>query len=134
MSAVEPWSFVAGDGTPIDVTEEHLETARCLIEEGWHQVSRRYRSLARLPDGLSGVTALIDAELRSEYPHPDLESWAKGLGDTHAGDHYLRCYALRDGNVCELDIPTFAAFRKLGGDTYMAGGYKNRQERKATGG
>ena len=118
MNDVEPWSFVAGDGIPIDVTDEHIESARQLIEEGWHQTSRAYRMLARLPDGMTGVEALIDAERRSQHPQSNVVKWANGLGNAGAGEHYLRCYASRDLHGCTLDIPTFSAFKKLGGGTY----------------
>lgn len=120
MNEVEPFSFrTPCEGTPVEVTEEHLESARQLIAEGWHQVSRAYRTLARLPDGKTGVEALIDAELRSKHPHFRLREWAEGLGERSAGNHYLRCYAKQDLNWCELDVPTFVAFRKLGGGTYL---------------
>lgn len=118
MSDVEPWSFVAGDGTSIDVTGEHLDHAQRLINEGACQVSRKHRMVARLPPGKTGVQALIEAERATDYPHPDLDRWARGLGDRGAGDQYMRCYADTEGNVVTLDIPTFAAFRKLGGNTY----------------
>lgn len=131
MNEVEPWSFTAGDGAHIEVTAEHIESARQLLEEGWHQVSRRYRTLARLPDGMNGVEALIDAELRSEHPHPNLEKWARGLGNGSAGEHYMRCYAHRDLNQCKLDIPTFAAFRKLRGDTYGSWYYRTHERKSA---
>lgn len=118
MKVVEPWSFVAGDGAPIDVTQEHIDHAMRLINEGACQVSRKHRMVARLPPGKTGVQALIEAERASEHPHPNLEEWARGMGEAHAGDHYMRCYADQEGNIVTLDIPTFAAFRKLGGSTY----------------
>jgi len=119
LNDVEPWSFVAGDGARIDVTAEHIEAARRLLAEGWCQTSRRFRCVARLPPGQTGVEALIDASRRHRsFPLADLERWARGLGERHAGDHYLRCHAEQDGNSRQLDIPTFAAFRKLGGNTY----------------
>jgi hypothetical protein len=123
VSEPKPWAFVAGDGATVEVTQEHLEEARRLIDEGWHQVSRAYRGVARLPEGMTGTEALIDAERRSDHPHPNLETWATRMGEAHAGEHYLRCYAGRDGHSRDLDIPTFAAFRKLGGGTYLQWAY-----------
>lgn len=121
MNQVEPFSFTAGDGAHIDVTQEHIEVAKKLIDEGWWQVSRRHRSIARLPYKTTGIWALIQACLKhGGVPRQDVEKWATGLGETHAGDHYLRCYADYEGNTRDLDIPTFAAFRKLGGQTYRA--------------
>ena len=113
MSQAEPWSFILGNGTAIDVTREHIDHAKCLIDEGAHQVSRKHRMVAKLPTGLDGIEALIQAERRLDYPHPNLEEWARGLGNRHAGDQYMRCYAEQEGNMVTLDIPTFAAFRKL---------------------
>lgn len=118
MNEVEPWTFKLNGGIEIEVTEDHIEAARRLIEEGWYQVSRRHRLLSRLPEKTTGKEALINAEGRSSRSRRETERWANALGDFHAGDQYLRCYAHLDQNCCEVDIPTFAAYRKLGGGTY----------------
>lgn len=103
----------------VEPTKKHFDTAQELIDEGWYQVSRRWRTVARLPDGKTGVQALTEAETRR-----DAEKWAKMLGEGSAGDHFLRCHANKDGLWKELDVPTFAAFRKLGGDTYQSAHYR----------
>jgi hypothetical protein len=82
------------------------EVAKLLGGE-WFQVSRRYRIVARLPEGKTGIEALSEASGRPE--------WAAGLRETNAGDQFLRVYAT---DTRTLDRPTFAAFRKAGGGTY----------------
>lgn len=128
MNQVTPWSFTAGNGDLIEVTQEHIDAAKTLIEEGWYQTSRRHRMLSRLPYKTTGVFALIQACLRyGGIPRQDVEKWATGMGETHAGDHYLRVYAGYDGNDKTVDIPTFAAYRKLGGDTYTSARYRHER-------
>jgi hypothetical protein len=127
MNEVEPWTFRAGDGTLIEVAEEHIEAARDLVRGGWHQISRKHRKLARLPEGKNGRRALIDAELALDYPHPNLEEWAGRMGADRAAMHYLSVHASREGNVVTVDIPTFAAYLKLGGGTYLDFSYDKRQ-------
>jgi hypothetical protein len=105
------------------------ERAQWLISNGWYQTSRKYRMLCRLPEGKTGVEALVDAE-KSTRPW-DAEKWAKGLGEGSAGDHFLRCHATsKDGLSTEVDQATFDAFRKLGGDTYASAHYRRARERK----
>ena len=133
MNAVEqPFSFrtydpLTGHGDLVEVAPEHIESARQLIEEGWYQVSRKYRTLARLPDGMTGVEALIHGCRKTGYPNRDPVAWAEGMGNAHAGGYYLRRQAQQDLNWCELDIPTFAAFRKLGGTTYTSWYYQTHE-------
>jgi hypothetical protein len=94
----------------------------------WFQVSRRYRTVARLPDGMTGIEALIEAQAQSEYPHPDYEKWAKGMGEGSAGDHFLRCYAKKQELWMELGRRTFEAYRKAGGETYAVAFYRRQRE------
>ena len=131
MNAVEPFSFRHPTGAPlIEVTAEHIENARKLIEEGWCQTSRKHRMLARLPDGKTGVEALADAERR--YGHqPDPVKWATGLGNGGAGSFYLSRYAHHDLNNCTVDLPTFSAFKKLGGTTYYHWYYETYKRKSA---
>lgn len=107
--------------------------AQALLDEGWYQVSRNHRMLARLPEGKTGMEALIDAENESGHPHPDLEEWAHGLGEAHAGDSFLRCHAMRLASRFPdefahlsktLDSFTFNEWRRLGGETYMSKHWK----------
>lgn len=87
--------------------------AKEAIRLGYYQVSRKHRMVARLPDGKTGVQALAEASGR-----PD---WARMLGETNAGDQFLRCYTDRGGLCVTLDRETFEEFRRLGGDTYLGG-------------
>lgn len=116
-----PFSFRNLQGDLVDVTEEHIDEARRLIDEGWYQTSRRHRRVARLPPGKTVVEALLEAArtLLLEYPDPHFEDRATGLEETDAKDLYLSCYALRPHRR-DLDEATFAAFRKLGGQTCRA--------------
>ena len=76
----------------------------------WFQVSRRYRSIACLPKGKSGVEALAEASGDPE--------WAEGLREMKAGDQYLRVYAGNEGNCMDLTRFQFRQFRDAGGATY----------------
>ena len=94
------------------------EQAKKLIEEGWYQVSRKYRTLARLPKGETGIQALARAATKSRNIARDTREWAIMLGERSAGDHYLRVYAQEEGNWQEVSPTVFDWFRKLGGNTY----------------
>jgi hypothetical protein len=100
----------------VEPQEEHFAAAKEIIADGWYQVSRRFRTVARLPDGMTGIEALA-RDARKSYGR-DSEEWANMLGERSAGDHWLRCFADKKGCWKELDQPTFDAFRKLGGRTY----------------
>lgn len=93
--------------------------------EVWYQVSRNHRIVARLPEGKTGIQALIDAETRL-----DRERWAQRMGEGNAGDHYLRCHAMRrDGDWQQLTNVAFNAFRAAGGDTYRTKAWLRLQSR-----
>src|SRR5574342_862917 len=81
--------------------------AQDLINNGFYQVSRKFRLLARFPKGLTGKQALsmIDPNL------------GKRLTEGDAGDHYLRIYA-SPPDLIEVDQETMDEFRRLGGSTY----------------
>jgi hypothetical protein len=83
------------------------EQARALIRAGYYQVSRKWRSIAKLPEGKTGIEALTEVSGRPE--------WAAALGEGRAGDHYLRCYAKKQR---ELPLELFIAFRRWGGCCY----------------
>lgn len=88
------------------------EIAAALILGGWYQISYRYRTVARLPDGMTGIKAL------EQVDHIRNPEWARRLGEQSAGDHWLRCYATGDRKK-SVDRETFIAFRRLGGGTYL---------------
>ncbi len=81
--------------------------AQRLINARYYQISSAHRTVARLPEGLTGRQALAAASGDPE--------WAGQLGERAAGDYYLRCYGK---DTLTLDAPTFIEFRRLGGSTY----------------
>lgn len=94
--------------------------AKKIVEWGYYQVSRKFRLVARLPKGMDGISALIQAERINGHisidATIDAEKWARRLGNTNAADQYLRVYAQ---TYC-LRPDTFEAFLKCGGGTYLA--------------
>jgi len=106
------------DTLPLPVAER---IARRLIDEGWYQTSRKFRCLARLPEGMTGKEALLE-EAKKERPW-DAEKWVNCLGERSAGDHWLRCYSRRV-EECNQQVSqkVFDAFRRLGGGTYRETG------------
>jgi hypothetical protein len=92
----------------------------------WFQISRGHRHVARLPEGKTGVEALIASysERSGRGTREDYERWARRGGEGSAGDSYLRTYASRDGLGRQLTRVAFEAFRAAGGDTYQAAHYK----------
>lgn len=86
-------------------------TGQELVEAGYFQISKRFRCVARLPPGKSGIDALTDA---AKHDRSDARAWAKKLGETRAADYYIRCYA-KDEIV--LDQATWDAFVRAGGCT-----------------
>lgn len=103
-------------------TEKDYATARTLIDEGWHSISRRYRMIARLPDDMTGQQALRWAiEQYNEKPvSAHEEAWIDGLGDAQAARHFMRvytCYEFSKAFSRVLRVFEYQAFRKLGGRT-----------------
>jgi hypothetical protein len=96
-----------------DPKQEDLDRAKQLIADGYYQISRKSRIVARLPTGMTGKQALKSVTPESRH------YWVDAMRDSRAGEHYLRCYGIPDHSI-QLDVPTFAAFRHLGGDTYQA--------------
>lgn len=91
------------------MADTHEDEARALIKSGFYQISRKYRGLARLPDGKTGREAYMDASRPTGYnPH---------LSERYAGDQYLRVYAPKQDRIT-VSFRTFQAFRRLGGDSY----------------
>ena len=97
------------DNTADDIDEEG---ARALVGI-YFQVSRRHRLVQKLPDGMTGIEALIAASGGRD----DAREWAERLGEWSAGDQYLRVYGKEE---LYLTRDAFDAYRKAGGDTYSA--------------
>ncbi len=101
------------DGPLVHTVEaEDIAFVEKIIREGYYQVSGKYRTVCKLPEGKTGIEALAEASGKPE--------WAALLGETGAGDQYLRCYALnrKPEDRLELSIGQWAAFKKLGGGSY----------------
>lgn len=104
------------------VNEPDRERALQLIREGYMQISRSYRMLARLPKGVRATDALYQASLGEYSPtlhnyaywQQHLREWADHLGDDGARRQYLRCYA---PDKITVSPGVFMLFRKLGGQS-----------------
>jgi len=90
----------------------------------WFQISARYRTIARLPEGMTGKQALRWAE--EEYGKYSQERWglsrtehlADRFNDSLAASHFLRCYTcypFAKHLQKELSIEEFRLFRAAGG-------------------
>lgn len=89
-------------------TEDDLAIARERIAAGYRQVSRKHRTVAKLPAGETGLEALARrAPLAYAHLMQQMEQ--------RAADTYRRIYAESEGNWLELDSFDFEAFRKAGG-------------------
>jgi len=108
-------------------TEEEWTSAKQYVKEGWLQVSRRYRTVARLPEGMNGNEALLWA--LQEYDKSDLGlgtgvpeqriKWATEiLSERSAASQFMRCYTdypFAQHLSKELGVFEFQAFRMSGG-------------------
>lgn len=94
----------------VDTAAGAVALAAALKAAGYHQVSRSYRILARLPAGKTGMQALREASERE---------WYAAMTEADATDQFLRVYAAGvDKRLhCTVDIRIFEAFRRLGGGT-----------------
>lgn len=90
------------------------ELGKKLAQEGWKQISRKHRMIARVPPGMTGMEALamIDPEAVAQLRRL-MEAEAADMVRRRADKNPL----LRHCHL-ELDINTFAAFRRHGGDIY----------------
>lgn len=86
-----------------------------LIAQGYYQVSRNHRVLARFPQGRSGKAAL-----RAVVSPAVFRQVFEAMPEGECGDHYLAAYAPPEDRVT-VDLTTFRAFRALGGDRYSKG-------------
>jgi len=94
----------------VEPTQSDLAVARELVDAGWHMVSRRHRTVARLPEGKTGLECLTGV-LNTR--------WTAEMGEGPAGDMFLRCYTERDTHRWrDLSQGEFVAFRRVGGTTY----------------
>lgn len=88
------------------------EAAILLKIEGYYQVSRTHRLLARLPKGKTILEAITEHPDRS----PDIVTQALNAWPlTKALDYYLRCWA----DQIEVDEDVFREFRRIGGSSVV---------------
>lgn len=74
----------------------------------WFSISNRYRLIARLPEGKTGLEALKE---RAPESFEHIMQHAEQL----AADEYRRTYARQHGDEVELSSEDYSAFRKAGG-------------------
>jgi hypothetical protein len=95
------------------VEEEDRDTAEIAAEwvsQGYRQISRSHRLIARLPENVTALEAI--ARLDPEMHRRMLE-----LVEQRAADYYRRMYAKQEGNELALMADEFDAFRAAGGGT-----------------
>jgi hypothetical protein len=80
-------------------------TAHELLAKGYQQISRKYRHVARLPEGKTGLQALMEVD-------PLLAKRMLDSAESYAKEHYLRVHAKDKLTLSEEE---FEAFKKAGG-------------------
>lgn len=82
-----------------------------LIADGYRQTSAKYRTLARLPPGMSAVDAMVMSDPRSA------DDWRK-RGEESCGRQW-RCVYASSWKLHDLEVvlppADFKAYKKLGG-------------------
>ena len=87
----------------------------------WFQVSRKYRTVARLPEGMNGNEALVWGIKEHGISTRQDIKWAQSLSERDAGDYFLRChtsYEYAKHLLRTLSEAEFNAFKNAGGRTY----------------
>ena len=93
------------DYTPADEAQDDREIAEELVRAGWQCMSNKYRIIARLPEGATGLEVLRERsplKFREIMEHTELR----------AADVYRRMYAPSEGNTQTLDFDMFEAFKR----------------------
>ena len=95
------------------------EIAQLLIEQGWYQMSGRFRHLARFPPGTTDIVQLwIDARGECNSSLHD-EEHARKLGEKWCGSMWLSARArMTPGCEMTVSLRVFRAYKKLGGGAY----------------
>jgi len=102
----------------------------------YYQVSGRYRTAAAFPGLKTGIQALQDIwgtkrpyglkhnpsfeTIKGGRTKAEWDHWAAAMGEGHAGDHFLRCYAT---DTVEMSIDDWKKFKAAGGTTYLQADY-----------
>ncbi len=112
----EPGRVILAMDVAADAEFSPEDEARLLVFEGFQQTSGKYRQVARVPRGKSGLEALLEADPKA---HARIMQKAEAV----ASDHYRRCCAEGDDKRA-LSPEVFKAFRKAGGEPST--GWKRR--------
>ena len=91
------------------------QKAQELLVQGYKQTSRKFRMLAKVPDGYTPIQALRRASpTEAKRVEEQFHRWASDafmrLSNKNAVPEFSYCYI-------EIDQETFDAFRRLGGTT-----------------
>ncbi len=112
-----------------DIMED--EELEVVDPDVWYQTSRRFRTVARVPEGKSAMELVIEeeiADLSLSPEHPRYQYWLEEIprhvhagGEEAATDTFCSRYAGRPKyrETCqkELNHKSFLAFRAAGGET-----------------
>lgn len=85
-------------------------TAEEMIAQGYKSTSNKYRTVARLPPGKTGIEAL-----REVSPH-EYRDIMRQL-EQRCADRYRCIYAEKNGDQLELSPEEFTAFKRAGGES-----------------
>lgn len=97
--------------TPEDEARDDEDIAAELVSDGWKAVSNKHRTIARLPQGKTGLEALQECA-------PDEFRRIMEQAEQRAADTYRRTYAMVDiGTKQELDHDMLRAFKRVGGES-----------------
>lgn len=93
-------------------TPEDRATGRRLVAEGYRQLSRKYRMVARLPESdLEPIELLAQLDSR-EAAH------LRAMFNVQATECILRWHTSEEAGTCRtLSVREFIAFREAGGET-----------------
>jgi hypothetical protein len=90
---------------------DDMEIARALVRDGWMSTSNKRRTIARLPEGKTGLEALRDVA-------PEAHDTIMSRAEQQAANGYRRIFASEgDGTRQTLDVSMWMAFKKAGGES-----------------
>jgi hypothetical protein len=98
----------ASGGAPT-IPEEAVARARELVAAGYQSISNKYRLVARLPEGKTGLEALA-------MVNPDLAAHFLENANLSAARQFMRVYA-KEPERLELNAEEFKAFKANGGQS-----------------
>lgn len=91
-----------------------------LIKDGYKQTSRKYKDVARIPEGLTGKQSLFLAKKKEysqtqwvDFWEEETKRWIDCLGEIEAGNFFRRMY----GPHIQLSDIDFKQFKILGGQS-----------------